>query len=216
MKNIFLTWIVALILGTPNLPVNLPIDPKPEVLASSQMSMEYRYPVASVSKIFKENLLLNLAYMDGRVTNAKDINWTEVVKPFSSEFTLKPTETFAFHNAVLPEYKDSVVVTTKARFNQQDGFKTDGYLYGDGVCQLASFINMAARDASLEVVQYTNHDFAAIPEVPKQYGVAIYLDPNNLASSGRKNLYVTNNQDKPVTFRFDYDGVDLKVTVSKA
>ncbi|PIZ24337.1 hypothetical protein COY48_03330 [Candidatus Collierbacteria bacterium CG_4_10_14_0_8_um_filter_43_86] len=65
---------------------------------------------------------------------------------------------------------------------------------------------MAARDANLEVVQFTNHDFAAIPEVPKIYGVSIYLHPNNRAASAQKNLYIVNNQDGPVTFRFDYNG----------
>jgi hypothetical protein len=177
--------------------------------------MEYRYPVASVSKIFKENILLNLAYLDGRVSSPAQINWEEINKPFHSEFTLQPNEAFAYHNAILPEYQDRVVVTTKARFNKQDGFKTDGYLYGDGVCQLASLINWAARDAQLEVFQFTNHDFAAIPEVPKKYGVAIYLDPNNLAASARKNLYIVNNQTKPVTFRFDYIDGQLKITVTK-
>ena len=215
MKQVILI-LLALILGQSGGPVaSLMAKPQAEVLSTSQISMEYRYPVPSVSKIFKENILLNLAYLDGRVTKASGINWDEVNKPFHSEFTLKPNETFAFHDAILPEYKDKVVITTKARFNQQDGFKTDGYLYGDGVCQLASFINMAARSAKLDVVQYTNHDFAAIPEVPKAYGVAIYLDPNDLASSARKNLYITNNQDKPVTFTFDYVDGELKISISK-
>ncbi|KKT40408.1 hypothetical protein A3K29_03340 [Candidatus Collierbacteria bacterium RIFOXYB2_FULL_46_14] len=218
MKKIILSLLMTLIVGKPELPVVSQVvkNYSQEVLSTQEMSMGYRYPVASVSKIFKENILLNLAYLDGRVTNAQDINWDEIAKPFKSEFTLQPNEAFAYHDTILPEYKDRVVVTTKARFNKQDGFKTDGYLYGDGVCQLASFINMAARDANLKVVQFTNHDFAAIPEVPKIYGVSIYLDPNNRAASARKNLYIVNNQDKPVTFRFDYNGQELKVTVSKA
>lgn len=185
---------------------------KPEVMASREIDMEVRYHAPSVSKIFKENILLNIAYLDGRVTSAKDISWDEVNKPFHSEFTLKPNQSFAFHDSILPQYKDKVVVTTKARFNQQDGFKTDGYLYGDGVCQLASLINWAARDAKLDVEQFTNHDFAVIPEVPRKYGVAIYLDPSNQSASARKNLYVTNNRDKPVTFHFDYS--DGKLTIS--
>jgi hypothetical protein len=167
------------------------------------------------SNIFKDNILLNLAYLDGRVTSSSQINWEDINKPFHSEFTLQPNEAFAYHNAILPEYKDRVVVTTKARFNKQDGFKTDGYLYGDGVCQLASLINWAARDAQLEVAQFTNHDFAAIPEVPKEFGVAIYLDPNNQAASARKNLYIVNNQSQAVTFNFDYRNGQLTVSVSK-
>jgi len=215
MKQYILSVLLALIVGQPASLALTPMAkniPAPEVLASREMSMEYRYHAPSVSKIFKENILLNIAYLDGRVTSAKDINWNEVNKPFHSEFTLKPNQSFAFHDSVLPEYKDKVVVTTKARFNQQDGFKTDGYLYGDGVCQLASLINWAARDADLDVVQFTNHDFAVIPEVPRVYGVAIYLDPGNQSASARKNLYITNNQDKPVTFHFDYQ--DGKLTIS--
>lgn len=187
----------------------------PVVLASRQMDMSYRYHTPSVSDVFRDNILLNIAYLDGRVDSKEDVNWDEINKPFYSEFTLQPNQSFAFHDAVLPEYKDKVVVTTNAHFNQQDGFKTDGYLYGDGVCQLASLINWAAREAKLDVVQFTNHDFATIPEVPKIYGVAIYYDPNSQATSAKKNLYITNNQDKPVTFHFDYRSGVLKVTVSK-
>lgn len=187
-----------------------------EVLASREISMGYRYPSSSVSEIFKDNILLNIAYLDGRVTSQKDINWTEINRSFHSEFTLKPNESFAFHDAVLPEYKDKVVITTKAHFNKQDGFKTDGYLYGDGVCQLASLINWTARDANLDVVQFTNHDFAVIPEVPKKYGVAIYYNPNSKLSSARENLYITNNRNTAVTFNFDYLNGQLKVSVTEA
>jgi hypothetical protein len=217
MKQYILSVLIAIMLSQPALITLVPLvskEPSEEIIASREISMEYRYRVPSVSQIFKENILLNVAYMDGRVTSAKDINWDEVNKPFHSEFTLEPNQSFAFHDAVLPEYKDKVVVTTNARFNQQDGFKTDGYLYGDGVCQLASLINWAARDADLEVEQFTNHDFAVIPEVPRVYGVAIYLDPSNQAASARKNLYITNNQSKPVTFNFDYIGDKLTISVT--
>jgi hypothetical protein len=217
MKKLILSLILGLALGIPelsfvaNLAQNMSSS---NVISNKEISMEYRYPVPSVSQVFKDNILLNLAYLDGKVKNAGEIKWDEVDKPFHTEFTLKPNEAFAYHEAILPEFKDKVVVTTNARFNKQDGFKTDGYLYGDGVCQLASLINWVAREANLAVTQYTNHDFAAIPEVPKQYGVAIYLDPNNLASSARKNLYIVNNKEKPVTFHFDYRNGKLTVTVT--
>ncbi len=217
MKKFILSLLFAIIVAKPETPV-LPLMSKnhsSEVIASKEINMNYRYPVSSVSNIFKDNILLNLAYLDGRVTSSSQINWEEINKPFHSEFTLQPNEAFAYHNTILPEYKDRVVVTTKARFNKQDGFKTDGYLYGDGVCQLASLINWAARDAQLEVAQFTNHDFAAIPEVPKKFGVAIYLDPNNQAASARKNLYIVNNQSQAVTFNFDYRNGQLTVSVSK-
>lgn len=221
MKQFLLSVLMALVIARPELPAVIPMvqnftPAKSEILASKELDMTYRYKVPSVSEVFKDNILLNIAYIDGRVSKASDIDWSTIDQPFKSEFTLDPKQSFAFHDAVLPKYKDSVVVTSNARFNKQDGFKTDGYLYGDGVCQLASLLNWLALEADLQVEEFTNHDFAAIPEVPKEYGVSIYYDPNNKSSSAIKNLYITNNQDKPVTFHFDYDGKQLKVTISKA
>lgn len=184
------------------------------VLSERQFSMEYRYRVQSVSNVFKDNILLNLAYLNGKVSSSKDINWSEIEKPFSFKFTLQPNQTFAFHDQVLPEYKGKIALTTNAHFNSQDGFKSDGYLFGDGVCQLASLISWAAKDANLDVKAPTNHDFAVIPEVPKSQGVAIYYDPNSPSSSALQNLYITNNQNKPVDFNFVYQDGELKVSVT--
>lgn len=184
-------------------------------LASHEFSLENRYAVASVNTVFKDNILLTLNYMDGRVKGKNDINWEEVVKPSHFEFELKPGETFAFHDQILPEYKDSVVKTTNAHFNATDGFKTDGWLYGDGVCHLASFIHVAALKAGLTSVSLARHDFATIPEVDRKNGVSIKYMPGELANSGRQNLYITNNQDKSVTFEFEFDGENLAVEVLK-
>jgi hypothetical protein len=181
------------------------------VLAQREFSTEYRYPVKSVSDIFTDNILLSLAYLDGRVTTASDIKWDEIGKPFNSRFSLKPGEAFAFHDQVYPEYEGKVVVTTHSRFNKQDGYKSDGYLYGDGVCQLASLIAWVAKDAKLDVKAPTNHDFAAIPEVPKEQGVSIYYDPTDKAHSVRSNLYITNNTNKEVSFVFEYKNGKLTV-----
>jgi len=73
-KKFILSILLALILGKPEIPVVASVakNYSQEVLSTKEISMAYRYPVASVSKIF----------------------------------------------------------------NKQNGFKTDGYLYGDGVCQL--------------------------------------------------------------------------------
>jgi len=185
--------------------------PKEILLAQREFSMEYRYPVPSVSEVFKDNILLNLAYLDGRVKSASDIKWDEVDKPFTSQFTLKPGEAFAYHDQVYPEFEGKVVVTTNSRFNKQDGYKTDGYLYGDGVCQLASLLSWVAKDANLEVKTPTNHGFAAIPEVPKSQGVSIYYDPFDKAHSVRSNLYITNNTESDVSFIFEY--INGKLTV---
>lgn len=182
-------------------------------LASHEISLENRYPVKSVSDIFKDNILLNLAYMDGKVKRKEDINWDEIKKPFISQFSLEPGKTFAFHEDILDEYKNTLVKTTQAHFNSSEGFKTDGYLFGDGVCHLASLMYWVARDAQLATYAPTNHDFLDIPEIDKQYGVSIYSNPFSKGSYQMQNLYVTNNKQKPITFKFEYNGEKLKASV---
>ena len=182
-------------------------------LASRSYSMENRYDVPSVNQVFKDNILLTLKYMDGSVKAKNEISWPEVEKPFHTEFTLKPGEAFAFHDQILPEFKKSVVLTTNAHFNSNDGFKSDGYLVGDGVCHLASFIYWVAKDAGLDTLSLARHDFAKINEVPREYGVSIRYLPGAFANSSRQNLYVVNNKDGSITFVFDYDGKNLSVGV---
>lgn len=185
------------------------------VLASKSISLENRYANAYVNGVFKDNILLTLHYLSGTVKGRNDIVWDEVVKPKKYEFTLEPGETFAFHDTVLPEYKDKVVKTTNAHFNFTDGFLSDGWLYGDGVCHLASLIHWAALDAGLESISLASHDFARIPEIGREYGVSIKYMPGESANSARQNLYITNNQDAPVTFLFNYDGTNLEVKAVK-
>ena len=189
-------------------------QPQRHVLAKHEFSMDDRYPVQSVSNVFKDNILLTLHYMAGDV-DPKHVSWDTVEKPFTYSFTLKPKETFAFHKDVLDKYKDSVVKTTNADFSSDQGFKSDGYLVGDGVCHFASFINLTAKEAGLDSYAPTNHDFANIPEVSKEYGVAIYDSPDNKSTSEEQNLYVTNTADKPVEFTFTYKDNKLEVTISE-
>lgn len=191
----------------------LTITSQEKILASHEISLENRYPVKSVSDIFKDNILLNLVYMEGRVKRKEDINWDEIKKPLSIQFSLEPGKTFAFHEDILDEYKNTLVKTTQAHFNAADGFKTDGYLFGDGVCHLASLMYWVAKDAQLDTKAPTNHDFMAIPEIDKQYGVSIYSNPFSKGSYQMQNLYVTNNKQKPITFKFEYDGEKLKASV---
>lgn len=182
------------------------------VLASHSISLENRYPVKQVSDVFKDNILLNIKYLSGDVKSAKDINWDEIKKPAAIQFKLNPGETFAFHDDVLDQYKNTLVKTTQAHFNGEEGFKTDGYLFGDGVCHLASLIYWVAKDANLEASAPTNHDFMAIPEIAKEFGVSIYSNPFFKGSNARQNLYITNNKTKTITFKFEYDGTNLKVS----
>lgn len=182
------------------------------VLSSHEISLENRYEVKSVSDVFKDNILLNLAYMRGSVSS-KNFNWDEVKKPFYYEFKLDPNKTFAFHDDVLDKYKDSLVKTTQAHFNAAEGFKTDGYLFGDGVCHLASLIYWVAKDANLDVYAPVNHDFMVIPEIAREYGVSIYSNPYIKGANAQQNLYVTNTRDKPVMFKFEYSEDKLKVSL---
>lgn len=179
-------------------------------LASRSFSMEDRYNNKFVNDVFKDNILLTIAYMDKTVTSKANLDWTKVEAPFHYEFTLQPGAVFAFHDGILPKYKANVVKTTGVEFNSEEGFKYDGDLVGDGVCHLASFINWVAKDAGLDSYAPSNHNFAKINDVPKEYGVGI------LAPSEYGNLYVTNNKTVPVTFAFDFDGTNLKVSVSES
>lgn len=197
-------------------PTTTPLPQKMEghVLAQRAFSLADRYAVPSVNEIFKYNILLTLHYMDGTITK-KDYEDDTITKPSSYTFTLQPKQTFAFHNDVLSQYKQTLVKTTKANFGADQGFKSDGYLVGDGVCHLASLINWTAKDAGLTVYAPTNHNFATIPDVPKEYGVAIYDQHTQPMASGQQNLYITNNQDTPITFNFVYDGKEVRVQISK-
>lgn len=183
-----------------------------KILASHEISLNNRYPVASVSEIFKDNILLNMAYMKGQVKSKEEIVWESVKAPFKYEFRLNPGETFTFHDDILPKYSQ-VVKTTNAHFNSTEGFKSDGYLFGDGICHLASLIYWVAKDAGLEAVAPTNHNFMAIPEIQKQFGVSIYANPFSKGSHRMQNLYVTNNNEKAIDFRFNYDGDKLNLTI---
>ena len=180
-----------------------------QLIRSESMSLDDRYPIPSVNKVFKDNILLTLAYMSGAVKNASQVNWEAVRKPSQYVMTLQPGEVFAFTDSVLPEFAGKHIVTTNAQFVAGQGFEYDGDLYGDGVCHFATLINWAARDASLHVVAPTRHDFAKIPDIDPKYGTAIY------AGDAQQNLYVENNFDKPVKLVFTNSNDTLTVSVYK-
>jgi hypothetical protein len=151
--------------------------------------------------------------MNNQVVRGSQINWDKVTSPATYSFELKPGQAFAFHDAILPQFQGSVVKTVNAHFNGQEGFKSDGYLFGDGVCHLASLMYWAAKDAGLSALAPTNHDFAQIPDIDKQYGVAIFSDGTKSTVGEMQNLYITNTKDKPVVFAFNYDGKNLNLEV---
>ncbi len=192
---------------------SLNTGPDVNVLASKQISLEKRYSDRYVNDVMKDNILLNIAYMDGRVKKASDINWARIEKPFKAKFRLDPNKTFAYHEDALPEHKTEISLTTKAHFNFQEGFKSDGYLAGDGVCHLASLIYWAAKEAGLDAHAPTNHDFAPIPQIDKIYGVSIYSMPGQTIANAQQNLYVKNNKSEPIELEFSYDGHNLKLSI---
>lgn len=203
---------ILLLLALAVAPVNMGSTSVP--IASHTISMTNRYGNDFVNGVFKDNILLTMSYMRGETKSKNEINWEEVQKPFHYEFTLKPGEGFAFHDILLPQYSDKVVKTTNSHYNYQEGFKSDGYLMGDGVCHLASLIYWAAKDADLAAYAPANHDFAVIPDVPKEYGVAIYNIPQT-RQGANSNLYIVNNKETPVHFVFDYKNENLTVQVLK-
>ena len=182
-------------------------------LASQTISLEKRYDNEFVNNVFKDNILLNVSYLSGKVTKKEDINWEEIGKQFTYRFALLPGKTFAFHEDVLPQYKDTLYKTTNARFNYDDGFKSDGYLMGDGVCHLASLIYWVAKNAGLDAYAPTNHNFAVIPEIDREYGVAIYKMPGQAQANAMQNLYVTNNKENSVVFEFIYKDGELRLSI---
>ena len=176
------------------------------VLAQEQFSLQKRYANAWVNDVFKDNILLTLSRMDGSAD-------TSVTKPRTFALSLSPGELFAFHEDVLDQYKGKPIKTMKSHFNYSDGFKSSGYLYGDGVCHLASLLYRTAKDAGLDAYAPTNHDFATIPEVPREFGVSIYFSPNQTAANARQNLYITNTKNRPIQFVFTNDGTNLSVRI---
>ncbi|MBI2032875.1 MAG: VanW family protein [Candidatus Levybacteria bacterium] len=204
--------IVALVLGTVLMHTR-PSKPTQRVLSVHEISLDKRQPNPWVNNVFKDNILLNIAYLNQSIKKGKNIDWSMVSKPKTVEITLQPQEVFAYHEDVLPQYMGKVKKTTNAHFSYDEGFKSDGYLVGDGVCHLASLIYWAAKDAKLSAVAPTNHNFANVAQIPKEYGVSIYHSPGEKAINANQNLYVTNNYDKPVVLQFAYDGESLKLTV---
>jgi VanW like protein len=178
------------------------------LLASHSINLENRYDNQFVNDVFRDNILLTLYYLDNQVNDKSQIDWERITnQPLKIGFTLKPTETFAFHEHTLPNYSDNLVKTTNANFIGSEGFRNSGHLIGDGVCHLASLMYWVAEEAGLETYNPSDHNFAKINEIPKEYGSGI-LSPNPLG-----NLYIVNNLEKPTTFSFDFDGKNLTVTV---
>lgn len=199
--------LINIIAATTILLTNITGIPMEKSLSQVSYSLKNRYSNTFVNEVFSDNILLTIAYMGGKVKKDDLISWEAVRSEGETKFTLKPGQTFAFHDAILEKYKGKIATTTNAHFNSYEGFKSDGWLIGDGVCHLASFMYVAAKEAGLEIEAPTSHDFAVIPNIEKKDGVSIYSE-NTL-----QNLYITNNKEVDVTFIFTHKGDALTIRV---
>ena len=155
------------------------------LLASESMDLGNRYPVESISEGFKENILIALGYLASKGVAFRGY---EAGEEFS--LVLQPGEVFAFHKkGILPEFKESKIISQESDFTTNYGYKVVAGLGGNGVCHLASLIYKTALHAGLEVVAPTNHNFASIPGIEKEYGVSI----STRNGPERQNLYIKNN-----------------------
>lgn len=218
IKKLLIIIISVIIVGLAEVHAAEPIKPQTvtqQVMATHSMSLATRYAVPSVNSVFRDNILLTMHYMSGKVKKASDIKWETIRKESRHEIVIPAGKAFAYHDNILPEFKGKVVATTNANFGPGDGFLTDGYLYGDGVCHLASLMNWAAQDAGLKVTALVNHDFARIPEVDRKYGTSIYYTPDGSRNTQRQNLYIENTTDKAVTMIVTYKNDTVSVSFVK-
>jgi len=165
------------------------------ILANRQLDLSNRDKNEFVSQVYKDNILLALDYL-------------------GFGFTLKPGEVFAFHENVLPKYKSKAVKTMKSRFIASEGYRSSGWVFGDGVCHLASLLSWTAFDARLEVKSNVKHSFRSISGIPEKHQISIRYSQSG-SNSQNQNLYITNNLDFPVEFRFSVIGDKLKLKIIK-
>ncbi len=193
---------------------------EPEILSSGTFNLTNRLLDRGGNPIFTDNILLTLRYFqDGSIKAEKKngpgaIDWEKVREPFEFSFILLPGETFTFHSQVLPEYEKHLGFVGKGNFSWLQGYKALEGLSGNGVCHLASFINWVANDAHLDVDARVNHNFAPVPDVPKQYGTSIF-DLEGSSGSKLQNLYITNKFTYPVKFTFKVNGEEVRLVITK-
>lgn len=178
------------------------VDASNHILASYSIHLNNRHVNKFVNNVFSDNILLTLYYLSEEKVEATPL-WKNVKSKTHISFVLNPQESFAFHDDVVDEYTKNLVKTTNSHFIGSEGFRSSGWLYGDGVCHLASLMYKVAYDAGLETYVPRNHSFAKIPEIDATYGVSIYSDPQNKKNDKMQNLYIRNNTKSSLTFEFE-------------
>lgn len=189
------------------------------VLASYSLDLSSRYPVTSVSDGFKENILIALGYLSSIGGSSEQPVIGDIIPQGDTlqaqrnfALSLKPGEVFAFHKkGILPQFNESKIISQESDFTTNYGYKVVAGLGGNGVCHLASLMNLVALKAGLEVVAPTNHNFDRIPGIDKEYGVSI----STRNSPERQNLYIKNNFEFPMFFRFELRENNLVFSIVK-
>jgi len=230
ISTILLTGFLLLPSASPEAKIAVPVveksavlASKSEVLARESLDMTKRNPDKAVSDIFRDNILLNLHYMYGDVEKVKiestnnsneyvDINWDKVREPLNFSLVLEPGELLAFHDELLPEFRNLKVKSGWTKFSVAEGYKVLDGLSGNGVCHLATLINWVSSEAGLGVTAKVNHDFYPVPGIDRKYGTSIIYLPGEITTQ-MQNLYVINNTGKQVKFVFkaDYYKVELSI-----
>jgi len=198
-----------------------------ELLAKAQINLSKRWPEESINEGFRYNILLSLWYLK---MAQKEPNFEPKVEDSppscldppaggTSGVLLLPGEVFAFHRNVNAKYAKVAqdaknAKTMNSEFLVEQGYKSVMGLGGNGVCHLASLINWAASEAGLKVLAPTDHAFAEIPGVPRDYWTSIKYQQNS-ANSQLQNLYIINNKDFTVRFLFEKNGNNLILKILK-
>lgn len=177
-------------------------------LSEKTLDLTVREKSPNINQGFTDNILLAIHYLNGEKFNRKGVEWNKIREPLTVTFVLQPGESFAFHRNTLPGFNDPKV-SIDSKFIVGEGYKSVAGLGGNGVCHLASLINWTAQEAGLEVISPVNHNFFPIAGIPQEFGTSIH------SASPSQNLYIRNNQPKPVTFAFKSDSSRVSLTIEK-
>ncbi|MEK7611431.1 MAG: VanW family protein [Patescibacteria group bacterium] len=183
-----------------------------EVRSHETLDLTQRHGNRAINAGYGDNIRLYLHYLKGDAPQLEN-NWTKIREPFSFNLTLAPGQVLAFHPAVLPELRNKTVFFADTNLSASDGYRAVDGLWGKGVCDIASFLNMAATKAGLKVTAKTNHDFAPISGVDRRYGTSIYYDPSENLSSQKQNLYLENTRLNPLTIMFSVGETNVEIVV---
>jgi len=182
------------------------VQPKQkDVLASHVLDLTKRDKNEFVNQVFKHNILLTVSQIPGQAWKSQD-------RPGLFSFVLQPGEVFAFHKNILGEYREKEVKAVSSEFKSSEGYRSSGWIVGDGVCHLASLMNWTASEAGLKVKAVVNHNFRSIPGIPRQYGTSVRYSQSG-HNSQNQNLYIENNLNYPVEFRFEVQGNNLRLEI---